>query len=170
MPMRYVQQESRGSFSRHEDGYAVTSLAERVTSLSMSADLRKKKGTAAALRRGLTRMPESNATDATATAYARAYRSALSESLLLFVHLSKSGGTALCELAKLNGCSRAAAGQSTFAGNCANKQLFDGPWWMPPDVVRQLTPLGLRTFAERSFLVNHVRVYGGDSHMIQKTS
>ena len=64
----------------------------------------------------LARLPAGNASDALSATYFHAYRAALSESNLVFVHLSKSGGTALCELAKLNGCSRAAAGQSTFSG------------------------------------------------------
>ena len=131
---------------------AATTSLKRMHS---SAEARAKSGTAAPLRRGIARLPAGNASDTLSVSYARAYHAALSESLLLFIHLSKSGGTGLCELAKLNGCSRAAAGQSTFSGNCADKHLYDGPWWMPSDVIGRLSPPGLRTFAERSFQIPH---------------
>ena len=42
---------------------------------------------------------------------------------MLFLHLSKSGGTMLCELAKVNGCSRPAAGHNTFTSNCVDRRL-----------------------------------------------
>ena len=129
--------------------------ASLIDNLFKSAEVRERSGTAAPLRRALLQLPAANNTDELFTTYAQAYRAALSESLMLFLHLSKSGGTALCELAKLNGCSREAAGQSTFSGNCANKFIFDGPWWMPNDVLRRLQPAGLRSFAERSFAVPH---------------
>ena len=127
--------------------------ATYVAELNASADVRARRGTSAPLRRALSKLPADDATDAM---YAQAYRAALSESLMLFLHLSKSGGTGLCELAKLNGCSREAAGQSTFSGNCANKFRLDGPWWMPNEVIRKLSPPGLRSFAERSFAVPHL--------------
>ena len=111
---------------------AATTSLKRMHS---SAEARAKSGTAAPLRRGIARLPAGNASDALSVSYARAYRAALSESLLLFIHLSKSGGTGLCELAKLNGCSRASPGQGSFSGNCAHKHLFDGPWWLPPEVL-----------------------------------
>ena len=140
---------------RPQNSTSDDSLQSRIGLLSSSAEVRARSGTAAPIRRNLARLMQSNtSTDELATRYMGAYRAAMAESLLLFIHLSKSGGTGLCELAKLNGCSRAAAGQSTFSGNCADKAVYhDGPWWMPSDVIRGLRPYGLRTFAERSFLV-----------------
>ena len=131
------------------------SCSDRVARLAGSPAARTLSGTAAPLRRDLAKGLASNVSDALVASYVHAYRLALSEGLLLFIHLSKSGGTALCELAKLNGCSRASAGMSTFTGNCANRQAHDGPWWLPAHVIAKLQPPGLRQFAERSFLVPH---------------
>lgn len=119
-----------------------------------AAESRAKYGTAPGLRRAIMQLPEGHANASTlAVQYARVYRSALAESSMAFLHLSKSGGTALCELAKLNGCSRAGAGQSTFSGNCVNRQRFDGPWWLPDETLRKIRPDGLRQFAQNSFRV-----------------
>lgn len=125
-------------------------LSRLLSVLESSADERASHGTAAAMRRAIHTV-SGNASIDLARRYARAYRAVLAESTLGFLHLSKSGGTSVCELAKLNGCSRAAAGQSTFNGNCIDPFLMDGPWWMPPDVISKLEPGGLRSFADRSF-------------------
>ena len=125
-------------------------LSRLLSVLESSTDERASHGTAAAMRRAIHTV-SGNASIELARRYARAYRAVLAESTLGFLHLSKSGGTSVCELAKLNGCSRAAAGQSTFNGNCIDPFLMDGPWWMPPDVISKLEPGGLRSFADRSF-------------------
>ena len=114
-------------------------------------------GTAAELRRAIEEHGQQHSLSGQGFSlfreYAREYRAVLARSTLGFLHLSKSGGTGLCELAKLNGCSRAAAGLDTFGGNCVDRERFDGPWWMPDEVLRTIHPPGLRTFAERSFRV-----------------
>ena len=102
-----------------------------------TASGRESLGTAAGLRRALVRLPEPARANLSAR-YAGSYRSALTESLLLFLHLSKSGGTALCELAKLNGCWRAGAGGSSLSTNCVDKRLADGPRWLPPRSVQAI--------------------------------
>merc|ERR1712185_48289 len=100
-------------------------------------------GTAAGLRRAIVRLPVAEPSrERLAEQYAAAYRSALRESTLLFVHLSKSGGTALCELAKLNGCWRAGAGDSSLSSNCASKRLADGPRWLPDRAVSAVADRG----------------------------
>ena len=132
---------------------ASSSLLESLDRLSATAEAREAYGTAAALRRALAQLPDESMGARRREQYAHAYRAALSESALCFLHLSKSGGTALCELAKLNGCTRAAAGQSTFSGNCVDRRRFDGPWWMPEDVLAKVQPPGLQQFAQRSFRV-----------------
>ena len=111
-----------------------------------TASGRERLGTAAGLRRALVRMPEPARANLSAR-YAGSYRAALSESLLLFLHLSKSGGTALCELAKLNGCWRAGAGDSSLSSNCADKNLADGPRWLPP---RSIQAIALMPRAKRA--------------------
>ena len=103
-----------------------TALLQRLLSSSAA---RASHGTAAPLRRALA--SRLNTTDGEqAREYARVYLAALSESLLLFLHLSKSGGTGLCELAKLNGCSRAAPGQRRE--DLSAKPATDHPVPAPP--------------------------------------
>ena len=124
----------------------VESALER---LSDSAE-RRAHGTAPGLRRTIAQLPENSSTHL-AERYATLYRSVLNESLLLFFHISKSGGTALCELSKLNGCWRAAAGESTLNTNCVDRGRFDGPWWLPHTSIKAIMDTGLRHFAETNF-------------------
>ena len=127
------------------------SMAEAALQRLSTASGRESLGTAAGLRRALVRLPEPARTNLS-THYVSFYRAALSESLLLFLHLSKSGGTALCELAKLNGCWRAGAGDSSLSSNCANKYtLADGPRWLPPRSIQAIADVGLRRFALKNF-------------------
>ena len=127
------------------------SMAEAALLRLSTASGRESLGTAAGLRRALVRLPEPMRANLS-TQYAGLYRAALSESLLLFLHLSKSGGTALCELAKLNGCWRAGAGDSSLSSNCANKyNLADGPRWLPPRSIQAIVDFGLRRFAVKNF-------------------
>ena len=126
-------------------------MAEAALQRLSTASGRESLGTAAGLRRALVRLPEPARANLS-THYAGFYRAALSESLLLFLHLSKSGGTALCELAKLNGCWRAGAGDSSLSSNCANKYtLADGPRWLPPRSIQAIADAGLRRFALKNF-------------------
>ena len=39
----------------------------------------------------------------------------------MYLHLSKSGGTSICQLARLNQCTRAAATRDVFVTNCADR-------------------------------------------------
>ena len=127
------------------------SMAEAALQRLSTASGRESLGTAAGLRRALVRLPEPARANLS-TRYAGFYRAAMSESLLLFLHLSKSGGTALCELAKLNGCWRAGAGDSSLSSNCANKyNLADGPRWLPPRSIQAIVDFGLRRFALKNF-------------------
>ena len=127
------------------------SMAEAALQRLSTASGRESLGTAAGLRRALVRLPEPARANLS-TRYAGFYRAAMSESLLLFLHLSKSGGTALCELAKLNGCWRAGAGDSSLSSNCANKYNFaDGPRWLPPRSIQAIVDFGLRRFALKNF-------------------
>ena len=128
---------------------APTGVASALQRLSDSAE-RHAHGTAAGLRRTIAQLPESSSAHL-AERYAALYRTALNESLLLFFHISKSGGTALCELSKLNGCWRAAAGESTLNTNCVDRVRFDGPWWLPHTSIKAIEDPGLRHFADTNF-------------------
>ena len=133
-----------------------SSLSTLLDTLNASSPRTAAVGTGAELRRALELLEQSHSSaesKALLRRYALSYRAVLSESTLEFLHLSKSGGTGLCELAKLNGCTRAAAALDTFGGNCVNRDRQDGPWWMPDAVLARIHPPGLQTFAQRSFRV-----------------
>lgn len=133
---------------------SLPSLRTLADQLSRS-EVQAQNGTAAALRRAISTLANSSqdnrTIDLVSAAYARAYGKALSTSRLFALHLSKAGGTGICELSKLNGCSRASAGTSSFAGNCADKNRLDGPWWLPARSVGAISDAGLRFFARLSF-------------------
>ena len=93
--------------------------------------------------------------------YATAYHRSLSENQLAFLHLSKSGGTGLCELAKLNGCTRPGAGSNTFVANCASRHFHDNAWWLPVGAGRRILDPNLRRFARDAFEVHDRHVDSG---------
>ena len=112
-------------FDTVESSPTLAALRSLVRELSLP-EVRERQGTAAGLRRAISQLPaESAESEALTHAYVRAYSAALAESPLQFLHLSKSGGTGLCELSKLNGCSRASPGTSSLAGN--NGRIHTAP-------------------------------------------
>ena len=120
--------------------------AETLAAQLSTPALRARFGTSAQIRRSIDRSDHNLLSE-----YATAYHRSLSENQLAFLHLSKSGGTALCELAKLNGCWRAGAGDSSLSSNCASKRLADGPRWLPDHAVRAISHHGLQKFALVNF-------------------
>ena len=75
------------------------------------------------------------------------YRPALANSVLVFLHLSKAGGTALCDLARLNGCTRPAAGEDVYSSNCeARAARDDHAWWLGDDSLSRIESTALRGY------------------------
>ena len=94
----------RGPPSHHPDAVRL----EAALRAASANNAWERQGTAAMLRRAISRLLNTTSTDASGLVplYARLYRHALREGLLMFLHLSKAGGTAICELSKLNGCDK----------------------------------------------------------------
>lgn len=121
---------------------------EAIRLLSSSEEMRAKVGTNASLRRAITRFNTSH--PSLLHSYASVYRTVLRESQLLFVHLSKSGGTVICELSKMNGCLREGASSSSYTTNCFDRKKQDGPWWFPPETILRIEEPGLKRFVRSS--------------------
>jgi len=130
--------------------------AETLAAQLSTPTLRARYGTSAQLRRTLSTSDHRLVAD-----YAAAYHRSLSENQLAFLHLSKSGGTGLCELAKLNGCTRPGAGSNTFVANCASRHFHDNAWWLPVGAGRRILDPNLRRFARDAFEVHDRHVDSG---------
>ena len=130
--------------------------AETLAAQLSTPELRARYGTSAQLRRTL-----STSDHRLVEEYATAYHRSLSENQLAFLHLSKSGGTGLCELAKLNGCTRPGAGSNTFVANCASRHFHDNAWWLPVGAGRRILDPNLRRFARDAFEVHDRHVDSG---------
>ena len=69
----------------------------------------------------------------------------------MYLHLSKSGGTSICQLARLNQCTRVAATRDVFVSNCADRAKHDGAWWLPESSLERLSNEAQRYFARGGF-------------------
>lgn len=65
-------------------------------------------------------------------------RGAAGKGALEFFHVSKAGGTSMCELSVLNGCT---ASDTTLYGNCLMRRFNDGPRWVSHKEHAKVQPL-----------------------------
>ena len=74
------------------------------------------------------------------------YQPILAQSVLVFFHLSKAGGTALCDMARLNGCTRPGPGEDVYTTNCAARQRDDNAWWFHHATLKMVHNLDYRAY------------------------
>jgi hypothetical protein len=105
------------------------------------------------------------------------YESVRYRSSMYFLHISKSGGTAMCDLACRNGCRTPHCGKN---GNCWSRQAKDGPiweisndheWWMDSGVKLSRNAIYSNCLLEErhliskdwNFVANENYLFGGET-------